>query len=219
MNKSDMAYLVDHTLLKADASESEIELLCKEALEAHFASVCVNPTHVQKCAKILRDSTVKVCTVIGFPLGANVLETKAFETRMAIRQGAQEIDMVINIGALKDGNYDLVLRDIQAVVSAAEGNTVKVIIETCYLTDEEKVRACELATTAGATFVKTSTGFGTAGATCEDVKLMKDHISQNMKVKASGGIRSLQQAEEMIACGASRLGTSSGLKIIEELND
>jgi len=168
---------------------------------------------------MLRNSTVKVCTVVGFPLGANVPETKAFETQTAIKQGAKEIDMVINIGALKSGDYDLVGRDIQAVVSAADGNLVKVIIETCYLTDEEKIKACELATAAGATFVKTSTGFGTAGATCDDVKLMKNHIASNMMVKAAGGIRTLKQAEDMISNGASRLGSSSGLKIIEELND
>jgi len=219
MNKNEMASFIDHTLLKAFATDSEITLLCKEALQANFASVCVNPTHVKKCADMLRNSTVKVCTVVGFPLGANVPETKAFETQTAIKQGAKEIDMVINIGALKSGDYDLVGRDIQAVVSAADGNLVKVIIETCYLTDEEKIKACELATAAGATFVKTSTGFGTAGATCDDVKLMKNHIASNMMVKAAGGIRTLKQAEDMISNGASRLGSSSGLKIIEELND
>ncbi len=217
MTKQELAKMIDHTLLKATATDSEITKLCKEARENNFASVCVNPAYVSLAAKLLKNSDVKVCTVIGFPLGANTSAVKAFETRNAIENGAEEVDMVINIGALKSGNYDEVLADIKAVVSAAGGVTTKVIIETCYLTDDEKKKACELAKEAGADFVKTSTGFGIGGATVEDVKLMRVTIGQNMKIKASGGIRTYDDAMKMISAGADRLGASAGIKIIEAL--
>jgi deoxyribose-phosphate aldolase len=217
MTKQELAKMIDHTLLKATATDSEITKLCKEARENNFASVCVNPAYVSLAAKLLKNSDVKVCTVIGFPLGASTSIVKAFETKNAIENGAEEVDMVINIGALKSGNYDEVLADIKAVVSAAGGLTTKVIIETCYLTDDEKKKACELAKEAGADFVKTSTGFGIGGATVEDVKLIRATIGQSMKIKASGGIRSYDDAMKMISAGADRLGTSSGIKIIEDL--
>jgi deoxyribose-phosphate aldolase len=213
---NNIAKMIDHTLLKADATKAQIVKLCEEAKQYGFASVCVNPTWVATAAELLKDTDVKVCTVIGFPLGANTPETKAFETKNAIENGAAEVDMVINVGALKDGNDDLVERDIRAVVEAAKGKAlVKVIIEACLLTEEEKVRACQLAVKAGADYVKTSTGFSTGGATPEDVALMRKTVGPNIGVKASGGVRDMQSAEAMIQAGATRIGTSSGVSIVE----
>jgi deoxyribose-phosphate aldolase len=207
--------MIDHTLLKADATKAEIVKLAEEAKEYSFASVCVNPTWVKTAAELLADTPeVKVCTVIGFPLGASTPETKAFETKNAIENGATEVDMVINIGALKAQQDDLVLKDIQAVVDAAKGKALtKVIIETCLLTNEEKVRACELAVKAGADFVKTSTGFSTGGATVEDIRLMRKTVGPDIGVKASGGVRSLSDALAMVEAGATRIGASSGVSI------
>ena len=216
MKKAEIAAYIDHTQLKAFATSAQIEALCKEAAEYHFASVCVNPCHVAYAAKLLKGSGVKVCTVIGFPLGANTPEVKAFETRNAIENGAQECDMVINVGALKEGNIDLVEKDIRAVVEAANGTLVKVIIETCYLTDEEKAQACQAAARAGADFVKTSTGFGTGGATPHDVALMRAAIPDTMKVKASGGVHNYQEAMAVVEAGASRIGASAGIAIVSE---
>ena len=206
---------IDHTLLKADASQEQIETLIEEAKKYEFASVCVNPTWVNFAAQALKATDVKVCTVIGFPLGANTPELKAFETSDAIQNGANEVDMVINIGALKSRNFDLVERDIRAVVEAAKGTLVKVIIETCLLTDDEKVRACQIAQKAGADFVKTSTGFSTGGATVADVALMRKTVGPDMGVKASGGARSYEDALAFIKAGATRIGASSGVAIME----
>lgn len=206
---------IDHTLLKADASQEQIETLIEEAKKYDFASVCVNPTWVNFAAQALKATDVKVCTVIGFPLGANTPELKAFETSDAIQNGADEVDMVINIGALKSRNFDLVERDIRAVVEAAKGTLVKVIIETCLLTDDEKVKACQIAQKAGADFVKTSTGFSTGGATVADVALMRKTVGPDMGVKASGGARSYEDALAFIKAGATRIGASSGVAIME----
>ncbi|RSJ78100.1 deoxyribose-phosphate aldolase [Streptococcus cristatus] len=206
---------IDHTLLKPDASQEQIETLIEEAKKYDFASVCVNPTWVNFAAQALKATDVKVCTVIGFPLGANTPELKAFETSDAIQNGANEVDMVINIGALKSRNFDLVERDIRAVVEAAKGTLVKVIIETCLLTDDEKVRACQIAQKAGADFVKTSTGFSTGGATVADVALMRKTVGPDMGVKASGGARSYEDALAFIKAGATRIGASSGVAIME----
>lgn len=206
---------IDHTILKPDASQEQIETLIEEAKKYDFASVCVNPTWVSFAAQALKATDVKVCTVIGFPLGANTPELKAFETSDAIQNGANEVDMVINIGALKSRNFDLVERDIRAVVEAAKGTLVKVIIETCLLTDDEKVRACQLAQKAGADFVKTSTGFSTGGATVADVALMRKTVGPDMGVKASGGARSYEDALAFIKAGATRIGASSGVAIME----
>ncbi|KKO53080.1 deoxyribose-phosphate aldolase [Paenibacillus sp. DMB20] len=211
-----IAGMIDHTLLKANALKEELTKLTEEAKKYEFASVCVNPTWVKYAAGQLAGTNVKVCTVIGFPLGASTSAVKAFETKDAIANGATEVDMVINIGALKDKQNDLVLSDIKAVVEAAgEKALVKVIIETCLLTDEEKVRACELAVQAGADFVKTSTGFSTGGATPEDVALMRKTVGDKAGVKASGGVRSLEDMNAMIEAGANRIGASSGVKIME----
>ncbi|WP_061911250.1 deoxyribose-phosphate aldolase [Streptococcus cristatus] len=206
---------IDHTLLKPDASQGQIETLIEEAKKYDFASVCVNPTWVNFAAQALKATDVKVCTVIGFPLGANTPELKAFETSDAIQNGANEVDMVINIGALKSRNFDLVKRDIRAVVEAAKGTLVKVIIETCLLTDDEKVKACQIAQKAGADFVKTSTGFSTGGATVADVALMRKTVGPDMGVKASGGARSYEDALAFIKAGATRIGASSGVAIME----
>ena len=206
---------IDHTLLKPDASQEQIETLIEEAKKYDFASVCVNPTWVSFAAQALKATDVKVCTVIGFPLGANTPELKAFETSDAIQNGANEVDMVINIGALKSRNFDLVERDIRAVVEAAKGTLVKVIIETCLLTDDEKVKACQIAQKAGADFVKTSTGFSTGGATVRDVALMRKTVGPDMGVKASGGARSYEDALAFIEAGATRIGASSGVAIME----
>lgn len=211
-----IAGMIDHTLLKADATEAEILRITEEAKKYEFASVCVNPGWVKLCAEQLAGTKVKVCTVIGFPLGATTSAVKAFETKDAIANGAAEVDMVINIGALKDGNNELVQSDIQSVVDAAAGKAlVKVIIETSLLTDEEKVRACELAVKAGADYVKTSTGFSTGGATPEDVALMRKTVGEGTGVKASGGVRSREDMDRMIKAGATRIGASSGVKIME----
>ncbi len=213
---SNIAKMIDHTALKADTTKEIIEKLCHEAKEYKFASVCVNPTWIETAAQLLAGSDVKVCTVIGFPLGANTPETKAFETRDAIEKGATEVDMVINIGALKDNNDVLVERDIKAVVEAAKGKALtKVIIETSLLTEEEKVRACELSVKAGADFVKTSTGFSTGGATVEDIELMRKTVGPNIGVKASGGVRDTKGAEALINAGATRIGASSGVAIVK----
>ncbi|MEH7107670.1 MULTISPECIES: deoxyribose-phosphate aldolase [Bacillaceae] len=211
----DIAKMIDHTLLKADATKEQIVKLAEEAKEYTFASVCVNPTWVKTAAEALADKPeVKVCTVIGFPLGASTTETKAFETKNAIENGAGEIDMVINIGALKDKQDDLVEQDIRAVVEESKGKAlVKVIIETCLLTDEEKIRACRLSVKAGADFVKTSTGFSTGGATVEDIRLMRETVGPEIGVKASGGVRSREDALAMIEAGATRIGASSGIAI------
>lgn len=206
---------IDHTLLKPDASQEQIETLIEEAKKYDFASVCVNPTWVNFAAQALKATDVKVCTVIGFPLGANTPELKAFETSDAIQNGANEVDMVINIGALKSRNFDLVERDIRAVVESAKGTLVKVIIETCLLTDDEKVKACQIAQKAGADFVKTSTGFSTGGATVADVALMRKTVGPDMGVKASGGARSYEDALAFIKAGATRIGASSGVAIME----
>ena len=211
------AKYIDHTLLKPEATKDQIDKLISEAKEYNFKSICINPTHVQYAAEQLTDSDVLVCTVIGFPLGATTTETKIFETEDVINKGASEVDMVINIGALKDGNYDLVQKDIEGVVGAANGKTVKVIIETCLLTDEEKVKASELSKAAGADFVKTSTGFAGGGATPEDVKLMKDTVGDALEVKASGGVRNLEDFNKMIEAGATRIGASAGIQIIQGL--
>ncbi len=210
--------MIDHTLLKADATPDQIAQLCYEARKYGFASVCVNPSHVPLCADLLRGSPVKVCTVIGFPLGATSPETKAFEAQTAIKQGASEIDMVINIGALKAKDYEMVARDIRGVVQASHPAhaLVKVIIETSLLNEEEKVAACLLSKEAGADFVKTSTGFSTGGATVEDITLMRRVVGPEMGVKASGGVRSLSDAENMIKAGATRIGASAGVKIVQD---
>ncbi|PZM65425.1 deoxyribose-phosphate aldolase [Paenibacillus dendritiformis] len=213
-----IAQMIDHTLLRADAVKDELKKLTEEATRYQFASVCVNPAWVAYCAEQLAGTPVKVCTVIGFPLGASTTAVKVYETSDAIANGADEIDMVINVGQLKAGNDDFVERDIAAVVTAAAGKAlVKVIIETCLLTDEEKVRACELAVKAGADFVKTSTGFSTGGATREDVALMRRTVGERAGVKASGGVRSLEDVNTMIEAGATRIGASSGVSIMNGL--
>ncbi|MCL5677494.1 MAG: deoxyribose-phosphate aldolase [Firmicutes bacterium] len=215
--------MIDHTLLKATAKPEEIDRLCQEARDNGFGAVCVNPAYVPRAVKALQGNGVAVATVVGFPLGANQPEIKAAEARLALQQGASELDMVINIGALKGGDPDLVERDIRAVVNearAAGGKAlVKVIIETCYLTDDEKRTACRLAKQAGADFVKTSTGFGTGGATVEDVRLMRQAVGPEMGVKAAGGMRSTADALAMVEAGASRLGTSAGVAIAAGLAD
>ncbi|NMO78513.1 deoxyribose-phosphate aldolase [Bacillus sp. UniB3] len=213
-----IAKMIDHTLLKADATKEQVVTLCEEAKQYVFASVCVNPTWVKVASELLSGTEVKVCTVIGFPLGATTSATKAFETEDAIKNGATEVDMVINIGALKDKNYDLVKEDIKAVVDAAKGKALsKVIIETSLLTNEEKEIACKLAVEAGADFVKTSTGFSTGGATVEDIALMRKTVGPDVGVKASGGVRSSEDTEKMIAAGATRIGASSGVAIVNGL--
>jgi len=213
MTTINIAQYIDHTNLKPTATKHDIELLCNEALQYRFAAVCVNPYRVHLAAQLLKRSGVRVASVIGFPLGATLPEVKAQEATSAIEKGAEEIDMVINIGALKDGDDELVLKDIKAVVDASGGALVKVILECCYLTEEEKVRACHLSTEAGAHFVKTSTGFGSGGATIEDVKLLRANVPSNVEVKASGGIRDFETAYALIKAGATRIGTSSGPKI------
>jgi deoxyribose-phosphate aldolase len=212
-----LARMIDHTLLKPDATADKIAQLCFEAKKYHFASVCVNPTNVKLCADLLRNTDVKVCTVIGFPLGATSTEVKVFETKNALENGATEIDMVINIGALKAGDTELVAKDIHEVVKVAHaaGALVKVIIETALLTDDEKVIASLLAKEAGADFVKTSTGFSSGGATVHDVALMRKAVGPDLGVKAAGGIHTHEEAEQLIAAGATRIGASAGIKIIQ----
>ncbi|MCM0624293.1 deoxyribose-phosphate aldolase [Lysinibacillus sp. OL1_EC] len=216
--EKNFARMIDHTLLKAEATKEQIEKLCAEAKQFNFASVCVNPTWVKRSSELLQGTDVLVCTVIGFPLGANTPAVKAFEAKDAIANGAKEVDMVINIGALKDKNYELVQADIAAVVEAAKDSAlVKVIIESCLLTDEEKVKACELALAAGADYVKTSTGFSTGGATAEDIALMRKTVGPELGVKASGGVRSLEDMKKMVEAGATRIGASSGVAIMNGL--
>lgn len=211
------AKYIDHTLLKPDATTQQIDQLINEAKAYQFKSICIHPGHVRHAAEKLGDSDVLICTVIGFPLGATSTETKVFETEDAIKNRAQEIDMVLNIGALKEQDYESVEADISAVVQAANHKTVKVIIETCLLTDEEKVKACELSQSAGADFVKTSTGFAGGGATTHDVQLMKETVGQAMEVKASGGVRTADDFLQMLEAGATRVGASAGVAIIDAL--
>ena len=216
LSPAGMAKYIDHTLLKADAPISKIKQICDEAKQYHFASVCVNAGNIKFVAEQLAGSGVTPCCVIGFPLGAMTTEAKVFETMDAIRKGAKEVDMVINVGAIKSGNWQFVEDDIRAVCQAAKGNAlVKVIIEACLLTQEEKVKACLASKNAGADFVKTSTGFSTGGATVEDVKLMRETVGPNMGVKASGGVRTYEDAVNMIKAGANRLGTSNGTSIVK----
>lgn len=214
----EIASYIDHTLLRPDATRSQIDLLCQEALTYQFASVCINPYWVRHCASLLRASSVKVCTVIGFPLGATLPDVKAYEARRSIFDGATEIDMVLNVGALKSGDQQTVRRDIEAVVEAARAGCalVKVILETALLNDEEKILACHLAREAGADFVKTSTGFSQGGATVADIELMRRAVGEQLGVKASGGVRDLAGAREMIAAGATRIGASAGVRIVQE---
>jgi len=212
-----MAGFIDHTILKPEAKNADIEKLCAEARQFGFYSVCINPGWIPFAARALKGSTVKVCTVCGFPLGANATKTKSHEASLAVEQGAAEVDMVLNIGALKSGEHKAVHQDITAVVAAASGALVKVIIETCLLTDEEKILACLISKSAGAHYVKTSTGFSISGATAADITLMRLTVGPQMGVKASGGVRSLEEANQMILAGASRIGTSSGVKILEQM--
>ena len=210
-----LAGYIDHTILKPEAKKEDVLRLSEEAKQYHFASVCVNAYYTKLVADALAGTDVKTCVVVGFPLGATFSEIKARETEIAIQNGAQEVDMVINIGALKDGDYDIVEQDIKAVVDAANDKAiVKVIIETCLLTDEEKVKACELSVKAGADFVKTSTGFSTGGATAADVALMRKTVGDKALVKASGGVRDFKGAKEMVEAGADRIGASAGIKIV-----
>jgi deoxyribose-phosphate aldolase len=208
--------MIDHTVLKADTPLETVKRICDEAMEYGFASVCINPCHVAYCADYLKDSDVNVCTVIGFPLGANTSAVKAFETKDAIANGADEIDMVMNIGALKDKNYDLVRNDVKAVVEAANGTLVKVILETCLLTEDEIKKACELCVEAKADYVKTSTGFSTRGATIEDVQIMKAAVQGKAKVKAAGGVRTHEDMVKIVEAGADRIGTSAGCSLVDK---
>lgn len=217
MTKEEFAKYFDHTNLKPTATDNDIKRLCEEAKKYGFASVCINLCWVKLAKGLLKSTGVKVCTVVGFPLGATTTETKVFETKQAIKNGADEIDMVINVGALKYTDDDFVREDIKAVVKAAKGRIVKVIIECCYLTDEEKKRACELAKKAGANFVKTSTGFGPSGAMVEDIRLMKEVFGGD--VKAAGGIKTLEQVKQFIEAGATRLGASASVEIMEEFKE
>ncbi len=213
-NRKNFAQMIDHTLLKPEATEAEIQKLCKEAMEHGFASVCVNPTYVPICARLLSGSLSRVCTVIGFPLGATSVKTKVFEAKNAYENGADEFDMVINIGALKDGMDEFIAEEIASIVKAVGGKTVKVIIETALLTEDEIVRACKQVVAGGAHFVKTSTGHSSGGATTEHVRLMRATVGKNCGVKASGGIRTYEDANRMVEAGANRIGTSAGVVIV-----
>lgn len=206
---------IDHTILKATASSSDVQKLCEEAIEHEFYSVCVNGCYVADAKQLLQGTDIKVAAVVGFPLGAMTTAAKVFEAKEAVENGASEIDMVINVAKLKDGEFEYVENEIRQIKEAIGDNVLKVIIETCYLTDEEKVKACELSLVAKADFVKTSTGFGTGGATYEDVKLMKSVVGDNAKVKASGGVRDKETAQKYVELGAERLGTSSGIDIVK----
>lgn len=219
MNKEQLARYFDHTLLKPFADEDEVRRLCREAVQYQFFSVCVNPCHVALVSRTLAGSAVKTCSVVGFPLGCSTSAIKAAETARAVQEGADEIDMVLCVGALKQGKVGLVEQDIEGVVAAADQALVKVIIETCYLDDKEKKAACRIAERAGAQFVKTSTGFGSGGATVEDVRLMRATVGDRMRIKASGGIATLSQALSMIDAGADRIGASAGVCILKELGD
>ena len=217
--KAALAKTIDHTLLKAVGTASQVRELCAEAKAFGFASVCVNPVWVPLCAQELAGSQVLVCTVIGFPLGANHSESKAAEARLAVAQGAAEVDMVMQLGAAKAGDWQAVEADIRGVVTAAGKHVVKVILETCYLTEDEKIKACEAAARAGARFVKTSTGFGTGGATVEDIRLLRKTVGDRLQVKASGGVRTCQEALAMLEAGADRIGASSGIAIVDALQE
>lgn len=220
MDEKKLASYIDHTILKPDVLTFDIKKLCEEAVEYSFATVCINPFHVGSAKKFLAGTGIKVCTVVGFPLGATTKEVKAYEASRAIENGAHEIDMVINISALKEGNYDYVEKDIKSVYEACKGKALlKVIIETCLLEYEQKIKACEISVASGADFVKTSTGFSKSGAIISDIKLMKKTVGDSIGVKASGGIRDLKQMIEMIEAGATRIGTSSSVSIIKELNN
>ncbi len=212
-----IAAYIDHTLLKQDAAAPQIDRLCAEAAQYHFASVCVNPWYVPRCVKNLQGTGVKVCTVVGFPLGATTTESKVFETLQAVRSGAEEIDMVMNVCAMKSGNTRAIEQEIQALAAAVEGHAIlKVILETCLLTEEEKILACQIAKRAGADFVKTSTGFSTGGATVADVALMRRTVGPEMGVKAAGGIRDYAAAKAMLDAGATRIGASAGIAIVQQ---
>lgn len=212
-----IAAYIDHTLLKQDAVAPQIDRLCAEAAQYHFASVCVNPWYVPRCVKNLQGTGVKVCTVVGFPLGATTTESKVFETLQAVRSGAEEIDMVMNVCAMKSGNTRAIEQEIQALAAAVEGHAIlKVILETCLLTEEEKILACQIAKRAGADFVKTSTGFSTGGATVADVALMRRTVGPEMGVKAAGGIRDYAAAKAMLDAGATRIGASAGIAIVQQ---
>ncbi|HHV08559.1 MAG TPA: deoxyribose-phosphate aldolase [Firmicutes bacterium] len=217
--RSKLAQMIDHTLLKATATGADIKELCQEAKEYGFGAVCVQPCYVKLAADELQGTPVKVATVIGFPLGATTSQTKAAEAKEAVKNGAAELDMVLNIGALKEGRFDYVSQDIKAVIEVANGTLVKVILETCYLTDEEIIKACQLAVSAGANFVKTSTGFGTAGAKAAQVRLMRQTVGPDIGVKASGGIRSYADAVAMVDAGASRIGASAGIDIVSSIQN
>ncbi len=212
-----IAGLIDHTALKPDTTREQIRVLCKEAIEYEFASVCVNPCYVKLCSELLKDYRIKVCTVIGFPLGATTTAAKVAEADEAVENGATEVDMVINVGAIKSGDFEFVKSDVAAVVQAVKGKAlVKVILETCLLTEDEKVRCCNICKEAGADFVKTSTGFSTGGATVEDIKLMRSIVKPSLGVKASGGIRDYKTAKAMVDAGASRIGASASIAIVSE---
>ncbi|MDO4373493.1 MAG: deoxyribose-phosphate aldolase [Clostridia bacterium] len=212
-----IAAYIDHTLLKQDAAAPQIDRLCAEAAQYHFASVCVNPWYVPRCVKHLQGTGVKVCTVVGFPLGATTTESKVFETLQAVRSGAEEIDMVMNVCAMKSGNTRAIEQEIQALAAAVEGHAIlKVILETCLLTEEEKILACQIAKRAGADYVKTSTGFSTGGATVADVALMRRTVGPEMGVKAAGGIRDYATAKAMLDAGATRIGASAGIAIVQQ---
>ncbi len=221
LSPSELARFIDHTLLKPEATRAQVEALCMEAIRYGFFSVCVNPSYVPLAASILKGTEIKVCSVVGFPLGATMPEVKVFEAEKVISHGAQEIDMVMNVGAMKSGDYDLVREDIARVVELAHGAgaLVKVILETALLSQDEKVMACKLAMEAGADFVKTSTGFGPGGATVEDVRLMRETVGEKIGVKAAGGISSLEQAIAMIKAGANRIGASRSVRIIQEAEE
>jgi deoxyribose-phosphate aldolase len=217
MKREELAKVIDHTILKPEATREQVVKLCNEAIENRFASVCVNPVNVEICAQLLKETDVKVCTVIGFPLGANTTKLKAFETEEAINDGAQEVDMVINVGKLKDEDFQYVENDIRAVVEKAKGKAItKVILETCLLTKEEIEKVCQLSVKAGADFVKTSTGFSLSGAKIEDIKLMRKCVCDKLGVKASGGIRSYEDCIAMIEAGATRIGASASVSICEK---
>lgn len=214
-----IAGLIDHTALKPNTTKEQIKTLCNEAIEYGFASVCVNPCYVKLCSEILKDTPIKVCTVIGFPLGATTTATKVAEASEAVHNGATEVDMVINVGAVKSGDFEFVKSDIEAVVQAVKGKAlVKVILETCLLTQDEKINCCNICKDAGANFVKTSTGFSTGGATVEDIKLIRSIVKPNLGVKASGGIRDYKTALAMVDAGASRIGASASIAIVREEN-
>ncbi len=209
---------IDHTNLKAFASLEDIVKLCSEANYYKFKSVCINPAYIETAKELLKGTDILICTVIGFPLGQNTTDVKVFEVTDSISKGADEVDVVLNVAEMKNKNYDYILNELKEIVKAADGVLVKLILETCYLTDEEIIKACKLATEAKVDFVKTSTGFGTGGATVEAVKLMKENIADNMQVKASGGVRTKDDFLKMIEAGATRIGTSNGVQIMEELN-